>query len=114
MSNEEELSRRDEIISLLTGAIAEEISQWFKVQGRADDLPLLLKKKAKVTLQPIVIEVEASFSQRGWPDSVVDSVMAKVHEAFDGRIREQLFGDMAMGRRAAETRVSIKKRTRLR
>jgi hypothetical protein len=108
-----ELEARDEVIEVFTGATADEIASWFKLKGRADDLPLLLKKQARVTLEPIQYEVSLMHPQpRGWPDDVIGKVMDKLMPKIDERIVELLFGRRAMAHRAKEREVSIRKRTR--
>ncbi len=108
-----ELTARDEMIAVFTGATGDEIAEWFKVRGRADDLPLLLKKKARIQLVPIETEIEHRHPLlRDWPDEVVDMVMTKMLANLDGRIREALFGRRAKAARNYERNVSLKRRTR--
>ncbi len=108
-----QIADRDVLIEALTGLVADDIAKWFQFQGRADDVPLLLSKRARLTLQPIEVDVEVRHPlPRGWPDEVRDRVMAKVLAQVDARAREVLFGSRAEAHRARVQEVSMRKRNR--
>jgi hypothetical protein len=107
------LETKDEMLAAACASVGDKFAGWFKVDGRADDLPLKLKKSAKVTLHPVETTVELLYPQpRDWPEEVVQKVMTRLMEKIEHEVWSALFGQRAMAHRSKEREVSIRKRTR--